>query len=75
MEEIVRLNKNSFKEVAMDLANESDEIQALFFNTFFKALRVNCLDEFRTQMQLCNIDDNLTLESKERIKFLGAGNE
>lgn len=66
----MKLDKFNYIEVARDLANSGDEEQASFFNEFFKALRANCLDEYRTQVQLSSICDKLSKETIERLRFM-----
>lgn len=67
----MKLESELYKEVAMDLSLESEEVQADFFNTFFKALRANCGDEFRTQIQISSFTDRLDEESRDRVDFMG----
>lgn len=57
-------------DMAEALADSGDVEQAKFFNTFFKALRINCRTPFRFDTQLCNIYSKLDERSKEACKFL-----
>jgi len=57
-------------DMAAALANSGDEEQALFFNVFFKALRINCETPFRFDTQLCNIDTKLSKQCKTALNFI-----
>lgn len=57
-------------EIADKLSNASDDEQALFFNTFSKALLVNCETHFRRDMQLANIYAKLNSETKRDMLHL-----
>jgi len=58
------------EEIAESLANTDDLEMGKFFNTFFKALRVNCESPYNFDMQLHAINKNLTKRSLESIEFL-----
>lgn len=66
----MKLEKENFEEVAIDLSLEDGKIQAHFFNTFFKALKANCGDEYRTQFQLSYMADYFSDITKQRVAFL-----
>ncbi len=53
------------KSLAADLAAGDAEDQAFFFNTFFDALKVNCEDLYRFNMQL----EYMLKESKHNAKL------
>ena len=55
---------------ADSLANDDADKQALFFNTFFKSLRMGCGTSYKTDMQLCFINEKLNEKTQENIKFL-----
>lgn len=61
-------------ELAAILSNEHDGEQAAFFNTFFKALKVNCESNWNYQMQMTSIFGHLTKQTLEALAFM-AGDE
>jgi len=57
--------------MAASLAAASDLEQGVFFNVFFEALRLNCGDEYRYQMQKTFIAAKLSPKSVEAFAFIG----
>jgi hypothetical protein len=57
--------------IAASLAASSDNEQSEFFNIFFKALKTDCGDEYRYQMQLTFISVKLSPEACDGCLFMG----
>lgn len=57
--------------IAASLAASSDDEQGAFFNVFFEALRLNCGDEYRYQMQKTFISGKLNEKALEGCRFIG----
>lgn len=58
------------EDFAASLASGDAGEQSKFFNIFFKALRINCENNFRYDTQLCSIDEGLSRKTKESLKIL-----
>ena len=56
--------------IAADLAAADCEDQALFFNVFFEALKVNCEDPYRKGMQLAYLFELLSNEALSSVMQL-----
>lgn len=61
--------------IAASLSSADADEQALFLNTFFDALKVNCEDLYRFNMQLGYILKQSTHNSKLAYEFLGSDND
>jgi len=61
--------------IAASLAASSNEEQGPFLNIFFEALRINCGDEYRYQMQLAFILEKLNKQSVSACLFLSEKSE
>lgn len=58
--------------VAADLAAADADDQAFFLNVFFRAMKVNCEDLYRFNMQLSYIGEKLNHEARLAHEFLGS---
>jgi hypothetical protein len=57
-----------YDDVAAMLANEDDDTQSSFFNTFAKELRSACGTNHHAEMQMCFIQGKM---KKEAVELLG----
>ena len=71
MNELISVKtKIDIEDLAADFAASGDAEQARFLNIFFKALRINCESQYRYEMQLTYIRNNLSEQAQLGCEYL-----